>query len=241
MVDKFCADANSLKAKAEGKLDKPTAIVRVADDDSEDEDGLEFIDPAAIEREKVAEALANKERDQKPKMVLINGKMVPAMSVTLNSGAPAANGDKQNAGRSALFSQLRGQIMKKTSKNIDIAHIQSTFKTQDLQSKKKEDVTVEDALAHDLEKGASQGEDAGLFPDDDDDDESYRADGAKLEVEQAVNHNWDDEENIKSITEGDLADCIQSSVDGVSHDGSSIIKGSGKATPGSLAGKSQRS
>lgn len=243
MVDKFCSDANSLKQKADGgKLDKAAAMVTVNDaDGSEDEDGLEFIDPAAIEREKVAEALANKEREQKPKMVLINGKMVPAMSVTLNN-ATAAVADKPNAGRSALFSQLRGQIMKKTSKNIDIAHIQSTFKTQDLQSKKKEDVVVEDALAHDLEKGASQGEDAGLFPDDDEDDESYRAAKQENQEQAAVNHNWDDEENIKSITEGDLADCIQSSIDAVSHDGSSaMVKGSGKVTPSSLAGKSQRS
>ena len=30
-------------------------------------------------------------------------------------------------------------------------------------------------------------------------------------------HNWDDEENIKSITEGDLGSCVQSSVDVASH------------------------
>ena len=47
-----------------------------------------------------------------------------------------------------------------------------------------------------------------------------------------VQHNWDDEENIKSITEGDVADCMQSSEDLVS------LKGSGKATPGSIAAKS---
>ena len=62
--------------------------------------------------------------------------------------------------------------MQKTSRNIDLAQIQSTFKTQDLQSKKKEDVTVEDALAHELEKGNGEGEDD-VFPDEED-DESYR-------------------------------------------------------------------
>ena len=62
--------------------------------------------------------------------------------------------------------------MQKTSRNIDLAQIQSTFKTQDLQSKKKEDVTVEDALAHELEKGNDDGEDD-VFADEDD-DESYK-------------------------------------------------------------------
>lgn len=50
-----------------------------------------------------------------------------------------------------------------------------------------------------------------------------------------IQHNWDDEENIKSIksiTEGDVADCMQSSEDLVS------LKGSGKATPGSVTAKS---
>lgn len=133
--------------------------------------------------------------------------------------------------------------MKKTSRNIDLAQIQSTFKTQDLQSKKKEDVTVEDALAHELEKGTGNGNGADEFPDDDD-DESYREEGAagkdNVHMESVpVEHNWDDEENIKSITEGDLADCVQSSLD---NDASLPIKRSGKATPGSVASyKSQKS
>ena len=67
---------------------------------------------------------------------------------------------------------------------------------------------VEDALAHDLEKGTGNAEDAALFPDDD--DQSYKegddADGNAASAD--VNHNWDDEENIKSITEGDLDDCV---------------------------------
>ena len=54
--------------------------------DSEDEGGLEFIDPAAIEKERQAEALANKEREQKPKMVKINGKLVPASSIGAANG-----------------------------------------------------------------------------------------------------------------------------------------------------------
>ena len=123
----------------------------------------------------------------------------------------------------ALINQLKGQIMQKTSKNIDIAQIASTFKTQDLQSKKKEDVVVEDALAHDLEKGEH---------DDlnDDDDESYNPNGPDafggntIALDDQKPHNWDDEENIKSITEGDLADCVQSSADVASISGSVKVK-----------------
>ena len=169
-------------------------------------------------------------------MVLINGQLVPAMSMTINSSSVALQGEKQTAGRSALLSQLRGQVMQKTSKNIDIAHIQSTFKTQDL-SKKKQEVTVEDALAHDLEKGAAASDDADLFPEDND-DESFKADvlGEKND-EEVANHNWDDEENIKSVLEDDLEDCIQSSADAVSHSGASA----GKATPASVASRSEPS
>ena len=131
--------------------------------------------------------------------------------------------------------------MQKTSKNIDIAQIQSTFKTQDLQSKKKEDVTVEDALAHDLEKGTGAGD--AEFPDDDD-DESYREgdenNNAEMVDENQNVGNWDDEENIKSITEGDLGDCVQSSEDLVSNLAGSV-KASGKATPVSVTAKSNAS
>ena len=84
-------------------------------------------------------------------------------------------------------------------------------------------MTVEDALAHDLEKGARDD----VFPDDDDDDESYKADEGEV-VDNVIGnndekpHNWDDEENIKSITEGDLADCVQSSADAASVSSPSI-------------------
>ena len=125
MVDKFCQDAETLKDQnnPSAKLNKILRPgVDVNEDESEDDGGLEFIDPVAIERQKLAEAIANKEREQKPKMVLINGKMVPAHSVSLNAPSTAAI-EKSNAGRSALINQLRGQIMKKTSKNIDIAQI----------------------------------------------------------------------------------------------------------------------
>ena len=191
------------------------------DDGSEgDEDCLEFIDPRAEERAKAAEAAANKEKDQKPKMVKINGKMVMAHTISMNGKTSATAGGAQsaaqnNSGRSALFSQLRNKVMQKQHKAVDLEQVTSTFKTQDLQSKKKnKDEVVEDALANDIEKGAaSQGDDV--------DDEDYEPfDAAKTGTDQVQEvadvHNWDDEENIKSITEGDIADCVQSSEDVVS-------------------------
>jgi len=98
-------------------------------------------------------------------------------------------------------------------------------------------VIVEDALAHDLERGNGNGEDAALFPDDE--DESYKLDDdakSNDDNKAELNKNWDDEENIKSLTEGDLADCVQSSLDAMSNEVS--IKASGKATPGSITAKS---
>ena len=59
--------------------------VAVSGSESSDDEGLEFIDPAAIEKERQAEALANKQQDQKPKMVKINGKFVSASTI----GGPA--------------------------------------------------------------------------------------------------------------------------------------------------------
>ena len=90
MVDKFCKDAQALK---EGKQSQTTAIVEQAlpratasqdAESSEDDGGLEFVDPEAIKKAQQAEAAANKEQNQKPKMVMINGKMVPAATVSLN-------------------------------------------------------------------------------------------------------------------------------------------------------------
>ena len=99
---------------------------------------------------------------------------------------------------------------------------------------------VEDALAHDLERGNGNGEDAALFPDDEDESYKFDEDANSNDDEKAeLNKNWDDEENIKSLTEGDLADCVQSSLDAMSHEVS--IKGSGKATPGSITAKSHLS
>ena len=129
----------------------------------DDDDCLEFIDPLAEEKAKLAEAAADKEKDQKPKMVKINGKLVPAHTISMNgpAGAGAASGQGNGAsnttggGRLALMTQLRHKVMQKQHKTVDLAQVTSTFKTQDLQSKKKKDVTVEDALAHEVEKGAA--------------------------------------------------------------------------------------
>lgn len=56
--------------------------------------------------------------------------------------------------------------------------------------------------------------------------------------------NWDDEENIKSITEGDLDDCDQSSGgEEIEKEEKSKLGAaeSGKATPGSVTAKSNQS
>jgi len=40
-----------------------------------------------VRKAEIAEAAMNKEENQKPKMVLINGQLVPAATVSLNSTA----------------------------------------------------------------------------------------------------------------------------------------------------------
>jgi len=181
----------------------------------------------------MAELAANKETSNKPKMVLINGVLVPAATVTLNKNS-AANAGQQSAkvsGRSAFFNSMMDRLKQKSSKNFDLAQLQSTFKTQDLHSKKKEELTVVDALAHELEKGPADDNDVDVFDDDEQFGKAAPADatsnGHEKSVDVVPQHNWDDEENIKSITEGDLADCVQSSVDVASLN----LKSSGKATP----------
>ena len=147
-----------------------------AGDGSEDEGGLEFIDPEEIRKKELAEAAANKDQNQKPKMVLINGVLVPASTVSLNKGPSVHHGQGGKAaqkapGRSALFNSIMDRVKQKTSKNFDLAQLQSTFKTQDLHSKKKgqENVTVVDALAHELERGPADGDGVDEFPDDESD------------------------------------------------------------------------
>lgn len=102
-------------------------------------------------------------------MVLINGQLVPAATVSLNKGPVVQStqtAQKLN-GRSALYSSIMDRVKQKTSKNFDLAQLQSTFKTQDLHSKKKTDVTVVDALAHELECGPANSDGVDEFPDDD--------------------------------------------------------------------------
>ena len=55
--------------------------------EDDDEEGLEFIDPIALNKAKIADAAANKDQSQKPAMVMINGKLVPASNVSLNMGS----------------------------------------------------------------------------------------------------------------------------------------------------------
>lgn len=86
MVDRFCQDAQALKKGAASPTNVADLAVprTTAEDESEDDCGLEFVDPEAIKKAEQAEAAANKVDNQKPKMVQINGKMVPASTVSLN-------------------------------------------------------------------------------------------------------------------------------------------------------------
>lgn len=81
MVDKFCKD---VKEKFPQKDAKKNANYISCDDDSDGSGVLEFIDPVAVEKAKLAEARANK--DDKNQMATINGKQVAANSVSLNAG-----------------------------------------------------------------------------------------------------------------------------------------------------------
>ena len=66
------------------------------DEEAEDDDDcLEFIDPLAEEKAKLAEVAADKEKDQKPKMVKINGKLVPANTISMNGPASAVAASTQ--------------------------------------------------------------------------------------------------------------------------------------------------
>lgn len=63
-------------------------------------------------------------------------------------------------------------------------------------------------MAHDLEKGIGGGEDAALFPDDDDESYKVEEDAKSINEKADIDKHWDDEENIKSHTERDLTDCV---------------------------------
>lgn len=86
MVDRFCQDAQALKKGAVSPTNVADLAVprTTAEEESEDDCVLEFVDPEAIKKAEQAEAAANKVDNQKPKMVQINGKMVPASTVSLN-------------------------------------------------------------------------------------------------------------------------------------------------------------
>jgi len=78
-------------------------------------------------------------------------------------------------------------------------------------------VTVVDALAHELERGPAGAGGVDDFPDDESEQDPNAAADVKSQGDapEAVVplNNWDDEENVKSITEGDLEDCVQSELD----------------------------
>ena len=86
MVDQFQKQAESFAAQKQPSLTAGQEV-SVDKEQESDDDLLEFIDPEAERKAKLAEAAADKEYNQKPKMVKINGKLVPAQSVSLNNAA----------------------------------------------------------------------------------------------------------------------------------------------------------
>ena len=64
----------------------------MTEDEEDDDEGLEFVDPIALSKAKQAEAAANKDQNQKPTMVMINGNLVPANTVSLNMGSTVQGG-----------------------------------------------------------------------------------------------------------------------------------------------------
>lgn len=122
MVDQFQKQAESFAAQKQPSLSANQEVSLDKEQESDD-DLLEFIDPEAERKAKLAEAAAEKEYNQKPKMVKINGKLMPAQSVSLNNATTSGLTGQQatTAGRSALLNQLRDKVMEKTSRNINIA------------------------------------------------------------------------------------------------------------------------
>ena len=87
-----CKDVIIPKQPVKVVAKNPTATVDVAmegvqEGEDDDYEGLEFIDPVAMNKAKIAEAAANKDDNLKPAMVKINGKLVPASTVSLNANA----------------------------------------------------------------------------------------------------------------------------------------------------------
>lgn len=118
MVDKFCKDVHE-RYPEQAKARKPVQVQasaetsrksgKVGADEDDDDDELEFIDPVAVQRAKLAEAQAEKEQSAKNQMVMMNGKLVSIHNVSLNArpGAAAISAQGQQNARSAFLSQLR--------------------------------------------------------------------------------------------------------------------------------------
>lgn len=89
-----------------------------------DEDGLEFYDPIAAQRQAKIEAQREREIEQ-PKMITLNGKLVHAASIAQNN----AQNVKQ---RQAMLQDLKAKSMAKSQRVADLQQIRSTFQTTDL-------------------------------------------------------------------------------------------------------------
>ena len=160
----------------------------------EESEGLEFIDPEAEKRARLAEAA--KEKDENEQMILINGQLVPASSLKGQNNT-AKSGPKTGRNRYSLINELKNKTLAKRSANFDISKLKGTFQTTDLNSKKRDFKKSEDPLAEDI------AEEEDMFDDEEDKDfkpDSDGEDGEETDKELAAvcEAVWDEDENIKS-------------------------------------------
>ena len=121
------------KPSAIAQEEKVAAHTSVTGD--EESEGLEFIDPEAEKRAKLAEAA--KEREGEVAMIVINGQLMPASNIPGQAKA-LQKGPKTGRNRFSLINELRNKTLAKRSANFDISKLKGTFQTTDLASKKKD-------------------------------------------------------------------------------------------------------
>ena len=88
LLDEYRKEAEAI-AKAENKAKTEAGQIKNDSEQESDVEGLEFIDPIALKKAQLVEAATTKEQDQKVKLVKINGKLLPASSMTMNASSSA--------------------------------------------------------------------------------------------------------------------------------------------------------
>ena len=224
---------------AYAKVKKNSAIIQKAamtvTTDHEESEGLEFVDPEAEKRAKLAEAAKN--RDDQPKMIVINGQLIPAASIG-GAAKQAEKGPSTARNRFSLLNELKNKTLEKKSAKFNLEQLKETFQTTDLASKKKDVRTALDPLANELEQGIEE-EDEDIFDQVDKPDEDYNPDDQIDDEAAAVCAAvWDEDENIHSQKEEEEGE--EEQTEEKKNEAQSEDK-SGKATPASVKSLAQKS